>query len=600
MHEINWTSLNPADFPVELPTRPLRVPRSAKAGGRKVFNPDLGTALLEEETITLAQFEEALNHQQSTGKPLDQCLLELNHLSEETLLKALSHHFNLPWQRLNGTQVAQDVLSCVPLEIVQEHTCMPIGQENGFLTLALSDPTETDAIQEVQFSTGYQVRPVLCSRRELLKTIEKSYDITVERLLAGMAPGDDDFDSPTEEYFIHDLEEKAAEPTLINLVNLIISQGIQEGASDIHIEPFEREVKVKYRIDGILQETAPPPKHLQAAISSRIKIMAGMDIAKRHEPQDGHIRINLPNAQVDIRVSSLPTVFGESIVMRLLNKSATRVSLEELGFSPDNYNRYTQLLDRSYGIILVTGPTGSGKSTTLYATLNKIYTPEKKIITIEDPVEYQMDGINQIPVREARGMTFASGLRAILRQDPDILMVGEIRDLETAEIAIRGALTGHLIFSTLHTNDAASAVTRLIDMGVEPFLIASSLQGVVAQRLVRRLCPACKEPFTPDSSLLNQFGKTEKDVEGITFYKAVGCEACRNRGYSGRIAVSELLLMNDDLQRAVLNRESSITIKNIARSRMCTMRESGWEKICKGIASFDDVLRTTQLDGFED
>jgi len=442
------------------------------------------------------------------------------------------------------------------------------------------------------------VRLVLGKESEILHAIERHYDTTVAKILQDLQ-ADDDEGEKGEEYFIHDLQEKASEPTLINLVNLIISQAIQDGASDIHIEPFEREMKVKYRIDGILHEIAPPPKNLQPAIVSRIKIMAGMDIAKRHVPQDGHIRINLTEAQVDIRVATIPTIFGESVVLRLLNKSTTHLSLEEIGFGVDTFRRFNLLLERAYGIVLVCGPTGCGKTTTLYGALSRIYTSEKKIITIEDPVEYQLDGVNQIPVRETRGVSFASGLRAILRQDPDILMVGEIRDLETAEIAIRGALTGHLIFSTLHTNDAASAITRLLDMGVEPYLIASSLQGVLAQRLVRRLCDCCRVPVRPDPMIVAQFDKTAQDVEGVMFYEAVGCEVCKGRGYSGRIAVAELLLMNAELQRAILSQESSQAIKSLALGTMQTMREDGWNKVCRGITSVDDILRQSQRDDIE-
>jgi len=559
----------------------------------------LGDTLVESGLIDSTRLEEALRLQEKSGRSLTRCLVSLGYIEEDTLLQVLSSTLNLPRYHLNGADIPADVAALLPAAIVQQYKCVPIAQENNVITLAVSDPSAAEMIEEVCFATGCGVQQVLCSEREILHAIEKHYDVTVEKILADLGP-EDEAGAENGEYFIHDLQEKASEPTLINLVNLVISEAIQDGASDIHVDPFEHEMKLKYRIDGILHEIPPPPKHLQPAIVSRIKIMAGMDIAKRHIPQDGHIRINHANAQVDIRVATIPTIFGESVVMRLLNKTATQITLEELGFAPETYRRFSLLLERSFGIVLVCGPTGCGKTTTLYAALTKIYTPEKKIITIEDPVEYQLEGVNQIPVRENRGVSFASGLRSILRHDPDILMVGEIRDLETAEIAVRGALTGHLIFSTLHTNDAASAVTRLLDMGVEPFLIASSLQGVAAQRLVRRLCPHCRVPMRPGPAMLSQFGHTEEEVKGITFYAAKGCEKCKGWGYSGRVAVAELLIINEPMQRAVLERGSSQIIKQLAVGTMETIREDGWNKICQGITTFDDVMRQTQRDQVED
>lgn len=563
------------------------------------MNHYIGDALIDADVIDPDQLEQATAMQELSGKPEDQCLVESGNIDEETILRTLSQRYGLPFHRFDSTEIDPEVLQMVPPEIANQYKCVPIGRQNGTLQLAVCNPWDSETLEEVQFAAGCPVEPVLALESEILITIETSYGITVQNLLSGLSAEEEE-DDDSDEYFIHDLEEKASEPTVINLMNLLIAEAIEEEASDIHIEPFEKEMKVKYRVDGILHEMAPPPKHLQPALVSRVKIMAGMDIAKRHIPQDGHIQINLPKAKVDIRVSTIPTVFGESVVMRLLNRSAAKISLEELGYSPETYERYQQLLTRSFGIILVCGPTGSGKTTTLYAALDKIYTPHKKIITIEDPVEYQINGINQVPVRASRGMTFAAGLRSILRQDPDILMVGEIRDLETAEIAIRGALTGHLIFSTLHTNDAASAITRLLDMGVEPFLIASSLQGILAQRLVRKLCPHCRKPFQPSTALLNQFDRKAEDVRDITFYEPAGCDMCKGRGYAGRVAISELLMVNSKLQEAVLERQSSHIIKKLARHKMITIREDGWGKICSGITSFEDVLRQTQKDSLDD
>lgn len=556
--------------------------------------------LLERALLTVEQVEEINELCRETGQEFGFCVTDHGYIEEDELVSALADCFSLPVVNINATDITPDILSAVPVEIIQRFRCFPLGFENGSLKLAISDPTCTEVYDEVRFACGRVVRPVLATASSIRESIEKHYDVTVEKILKDMVGDDDDNASGGEEFFIHDLREKASEPTLINLVNLVLSQAIQDGASDVHIEIFDEGMKVKYRIDGILHEIPPPPKNLQPAIVSRIKIMAGMDIAQRHIPQDGHIRINLPNQQVDIRVNSVPTIFGECVVMRLLNKNAMLISLEKLGLSDENFTRFDSLLSLSHGIALVCGPTGSGKTTTLYAALSRIYTPEKKMITIEDPVEYQLAGINQIPVRPSRGLTFAAGLRAILRQDPDILMVGEIRDLETAEIAIRSALTGHLVFSTLHTNDAISAVTRLVDMGVEPFLIASSLQGVLAQRLVRRLCHECREPIVPDPSMLAQFGREPQDVKGVTFYQARGCEVCRNRGYAGREGIFELLLISETLRRMILNHESNNAIKEAAGESMQPMREDGWRKLCTGDTSFEEVLRTTQRELVED
>jgi type IV pilus assembly protein PilB len=558
----------------------------------------LGHQLVEKGLITAEQLETALTIQKTTPRLLGSILLEMGHIGEEDLLQIISNRFNLPIYRFNGDPIDQDTISSIPIDIVQKHKCVPLERENGRIKLAIGNPKAAGMLEEVRFATGCEVQPVLCLENEILDAIEKYYDITVEKIIGDMALGENG-DSESDEYFIHDLQEKASEPTLVNLINLLITEAIADGASDIHVEPFEREMKIKYRIDGILHELPPPPKNLQPAIVSRIKIMAGMDIAKRHIPQDGHIRINMAETQVDIRVATIPTIFGEMVVMRLLNKKAIQFGLEQLGLSDDTYRRFNLLLGRSHGIVLVCGPTGCGKTTTLYAALRKIYTPEKKIITIEDPVEYQLPGVNQIPVRAARGLSFANGLRAILRQDPDILMVGEVRDVETAEISIRSALTGHLIFSTIHTNDAASAITRLLDMGLEPFLIASSLQGVLGQRLVRKLCPHCRKPVKIDKIMLAHFRKTEDDVRDITAYAPAGCEACKNRGYLGRIGIYELLLINEDLQQMILNRESSHIIKNRAMMTMTTMRDDGWQKICQGITSFEEVLRQTQSETLE-
>lgn len=559
----------------------------------------LAKMLVERGMVDSAKVNEALALERQAGRFFGRILVEKGNLKEEQLLDILSSQLGLSVISLNGDEIAPHILAAVPAEIAQKYKCIPVARENGSLTLAISNPTDSPVLAEVSFLANCHITPVLCSEEEILRAIERNYNVTVEKMLAGLT-SQQEGEGESEEYFIHDLQERAKEPTLVNLVNLIISQAVENGATDIHVEPFEREMKIKYRIDGILHEMPPPPKNLQASIVSRLKIMAGMDIAKRHIPQDGHIRINLQKFHVDIRIATIPTIFGEGVVMRLFKKDALDLRLVDLGLASDTLRRFEILLTRAYGIILVCGPTGSGKTTTLYAALNKLYTPEKKIITLEDPVEYQLNGINQIPIRPARGLTFASGLRAIVRQDPDILMVGEIRDTETVEIAVRSALTGHLIFSTLHTNDAPSAITRLLDMGVEPYLIASSLQGVLAQRLVRKLCPNCREETRPGSAMLAQFGKTERDIVGVKIYAAAGCEMCHGRGYMGRIGIFELLLMNEELQKQILSHGSSQTIRKVASGLMTTMREDGWQKIRQGMTTIEEVLRHTQRDQVEE
>ena len=556
-------------------------------------------AVVEAGWLSPEEMAEAVRTSEAAGRSLADALSDLGVGDEASLLSLWSERLGLPVHAFNGHAPSGEALEALPVGLAQRHKCVPVHVSRGRITLAFSEPPSPDALAELRFATGRTVQCVLATEREVLAEIETHYGVTVQRLVGNLsteAGGDED----SEQYFIHDLREKASEPTVVNLINLVFAEAISAGASDIHVEPFEQEMKIKYRVDGTLHEIAPPPRHLQPAIVSRIKIMAGMDIAKRHVPQDGHIRINTAKAAVDVRVATVPTVFGESVVMRLLNKDGMRYSLDEIGLPGDVYRRFGLLLARTHGLVLVCGPTGCGKTTTLYAALSRIYTPEKKIITIEDPVEYQLAGINQIPVRNTRGVTFAAGLRAILRQDPDILMVGEIRDIETAEIAIRSALTGHLIFSTLHTNDAASAITRMLDMGLEPYLIASSLQGALAQRLVRQLCTRCRVPMQPDAPTLAQFDKTPDDARGHTFYAAVGCEHCHGRGYSGRTGVYELLLMSEEMQHMILNCQSSHLIKNAAMQGVTAMRDDGWQKICAGITSFDEVLRQTQRDRIED
>ncbi|MDI6784824.1 MAG: GspE/PulE family protein, partial [bacterium] len=391
-----------------------------------------------------------------------------------------------------------------------------------------------------------------------------------------------------------DLEAIAHEEPVICLVNLLLLQAIKDRASDLHIEPFSDTLRVRYRVDGVLHELPQPPKHLQRGVCSRFKVMAGMDIAERRMPQDGRIKLNLAGRQIDLRVSTIPTVWGESIVMRILDKSMMMMGLEQIGLLPEVHEKLKVIIDKPNGIVLVTGPTGCGKTTTLYSALNEIYTPELKVITTEDPVEYEVEGVVQVNINEHIGLTFARCLRSILRQDPDVIMVGEIRDLETAQIAIQASLTGHLVLSTLHTNDAASTITRLVDMDIEPFLISSTLEAVAAQRLIRTICPACRAEYTPEATLFKEMGIAPADVAGIPFFHGHGCEDCNYTGYKGRIGIFELLIVNDEIRDLVLERASTMHIARAAKKQgMQPMREDGWQKVLAGITTMDEVLRVT-------
>ena len=522
--------------------------------------------------------------------PLMKFFSGTHYIEEEQILNALSNTFGVPWEEI-PEKIQPSVINAVPAEFGLRHCILPLFLKNGVLVVATIDPNDLQIFDDLRMLTGFEIEVVLARRKDLLENIERYFGASIEKMIANLSTSDD-------ETIIHasdeigDLHAMAREPTVINLVNLIIFQAVEINASDIHIEPFENDLKVRYRIDGMLNEMPPPPKHLQSAIISRIKIMSEMDIAERYTPQDGHIRLRLKEKELDFRVSTIPTVHGESVVMRILDKSNVLMKIEDLGFFPDMEQQFVRLLHRSYGIILVTGPTGSGKTTTLYAALNRIKNPSVKIITIEDPVEYNIEGINQMQVRQKRGLTFANGLRAIVRQDPDIIMVGEIRDYETAEIAIRSALTGHLVFSTLHTNNASGAVTRLLDMGVDPFLISSSLVGVLAQRLVRLNCPRCKAPYTPDDETSFLFGM-KVPPDKIT-YKGTGCEFCRNQGYKGRSGIYELLTVNDTIRELILQKPSASKIHQAAGIK--SLREYGQEKVFTGTTSIEEVVRVTQED----
>ncbi len=487
-----------------------------------------------------------------------------------------------------GAAPSPEALRALPTDFVKRHRVLPLEIGGGFIRVATAEPGNDRLIDDIRLVTGLEVRETEAPAGDILEKIAEHYQVTVEQMVENLAATDG---AAGESRNLHDIEVMANEPTVINLVNVIISAAVRERASDIHLVPFENSIQLRYRIDGMLQEKPPPPKPLHPALVSRIKIMADLNIAERYMPQDGHIQIHHRGNRVDIRVGTMPTIHGESVVLRLLEKSNRLLSLEELGLDRPRAQLLWNLVERPHGLFLATGPTGSGKTTTLYSVLSGIYSPEKKILTIEDPVEYELAGVAQTPVRPSRGFTFASGLRSILRQDPDVVMVGEIRDGETAEIAIRAALTGHQVFSTLHTNDAAGAITRLIDMGVEPFLISSSLVGVLAQRLVRRLCPNCKTPWPLTEALRNRLSAFGTWDDSATFYRGGGCENCRGTGYRGRVGIFELLPVGAELRELILQRKSSAQIKEAAAGSILTMQKDALQKAQAGQTTAEELLR---------
>jgi type II secretion system protein E len=551
----------------------------------------LGRILIEKGLVTEANLNRALQIQQDTGKLLGEVLVEQSICSAEDVLVALSEQLRMPYVRLTERMVENDAIARLPADLAYRHQALPLVLNNGRIRVAVGDPFNFAAIDDIRIATGLYVEPVLASPADISRLVEKHY---MQRMLEETHGGGEDIEVLEEdETEIGDLQRMAKEAVVIQWVNMMLRQAIQDRASDVHIEPFERGWRVRFRIDGVLHEVPAPPKRLQAAVVSRVKIMAEMDIAERRLPQDGRIKLRVSGREVDLRVSTVPTLFGESVVMRILEKSSVIFGMEELGMLPETFTKFRKIIGIPHGIVLVTGPTGSGKTTTLYTALRETYTVEKKIITIEDPVEYQLDGVNQIHVRPKIGLTFANGLRHILRQDPDIIMVGEIRDAETAEIAIHAALTGHLVFSTIHTNDAAGAVTRLLDMGIEPFLVSSSLEGVLAQRLVRKVCDACAQPEPAKPLMSAKQGLPAPSNRR----RGQGCEDCKFTGYRGRAGIFELLALDEDIRTMVVNHATAGEIAEAAIKRgMKTMLRDGMEKVELGMTTIEEVTRVTRED----
>jgi general secretion pathway protein E len=554
----------------------------------------LGEILIAAGLTTSEMVAAALARADKTGEPVGEALVALGAVSTENVLQGIALQYNLPYLFRGELPSVLPVLKAVSPKYLRHYTVCPVSVDDGVLTVATADPLNPLIVDDLRQSTGLDVRIVVSPAAAIIEAIDRTYDgaaTPLQRIVDGVE-NEGVVDAEND---VNHLRDMAFEAPVVRLVNLLVENAITAQASDIHIEPFEDTLRIRYRIDGILYDQEAPPRRLQAAVTSRIKIMAEMNIAERRLPQDGRIRVTLDGRRVDIRVSTIPTVHGESIVMRLLDRSSVFLPLERLGFSPDTLRRFEGLIKRPHGILLVTGPTGSGKTTTLYGALDKINSPDRKIITVEDPVEYQLKGVNQIPVKSKIGLTFATGLRHIVRQDPDVILVGEIRDRETAEISIQAALTGHLVFSTLHTNDAPGAITRLQDMGVDSYLVASVLEGVLAQRLVRRICSACRTPERPSRADLDALDvKAPRD---IVLYRGRGCDECRGTGYRGRSGIYELFAVTEEIRSLILRRASSNEIRRRAvDAGMITLRMDGWIRAREGITTVEEVLRVTQED----
>lgn len=568
--------------------------------------------LLSRDQVAAAQRQATAHTDLTVAAPsVMSILVAAGAVNAEALERAVADEFGLPYVTLGLQPIPGDVLAAVPRSFVQQHHVIPFARERGVLRVAIADPIAVDVVDDLRHLTGGEVEVALASLDDIVRTITRCYgrevadsaelfaeaaksDATTPANLSGLAASDASGAAGGAAVSAQEGQASEGDAPIIKLVHALISEAIQRRASDIHLEPLERRFRVRYRIDGVLLEVDAPPKRLQLAIISRLKIMANISIAEKRVPQDGRIQVDVAGRTLDLRVSSLPTAHGESIVMRILDKEGLKLGMPELGFLPDDQAEFEQLIASPDGIMLVTGPTGSGKTTTLYASLHHLNQPDRKIITVEEPVEYQLSGINQVPVNASIGMTFAAALRAMLRQAPNIVMVGEIRDMETAEIAINASLTGHMVFSTLHTNDAPSAVTRLIDIGAKPFLVAASLRSAMAQRLVRRNCPHCKRAYTPSVRELHALGLTPAQLAGAQFAHGAGCVKCHGTGYTGRMGIFEIFRIHDDIRSMIYDNVSSARLRHRARQDgMRTMREDGVRKVLAGLTTIEEVVSVT-------
>jgi general secretion pathway protein E len=558
----------------------------------------IGQILQQKYSLSPEHLEEALRIQKEKGGRLGEILIRLQYIKEEDLLQALGIQLEIPYMaRLDKAQIDRDLIRLIPIGFAKRYELIPLKNSDEKVLVATSNPLHLSALDDLRVILKRDISVAIAPPSEILNCIHQIYERSsdsAEQVIETLNVDNlDELASGLNEPI--DLLEATDEAPIIRLVNSLMFEAVKRKASDIHLEPFERELAIRYRIDGILYNILTTPKRLQPSITSRIKIMAGLNIAEKRLPQDGRIGIKIAGRDVDIRVSAIPTAHGERLVLRLLDKTHLLLSLEDLGLDTDKLKQVAQLIRMSHGILLVTGPTGSGKTTTLYAALNTINSPDKNIITIEDPIEYQLKGVGQMQVNPKIDLTFANGLRSILRQDPDVIMVGEIRDVETAEIAIHASLTGHLVFSTLHTNDSAGAITRLLDMGIEPFLVSSSVVAIIAQRLIRIICPDCRAGYSPPQEELGKLGLAIRNGKGKTFYRGQGCTSCMNTGYRGRTGIYEVLVLDDEIRTLILSKTDANTIKNRAVEKgMTTLKQDGAMKITRGVTTTEEVLRVTQ------
>jgi type IV pilus assembly protein PilB len=567
----------------------------------------LGEILVKENLITQEQLKQALEHQKQSGGRLGTALVKLGLVTDDEVTAVLSRQYGVPSINLKYYEVDPAVIKLIPQETALRYQIVPLSRVGSTLTIAMTDPTNVFAMDDIKFMTGFTVEPVVASESAIVEAITKFYGEVqsvqeLDKVMKDLGGEETDLELASEEaeMDLASLEKAADEAPIIKLCNMILTDSVKRGASDIHIEPYEKEYRVRFRIDGQLQTIMSPPLKLKDAITSRIKIMSKLDISEKRLPQDGRIMIKFTKdgkkKELDFRVSTVPTLFGEKIVLRLLDKENLRLDMTKLGFEPESLQKFERAILKPYGMVLVTGPTGSGKTNTLYSSIARLNQPDTNIMTAEDPVEFQLPGINQVQMKEQIGLNFAAALRAFLRQDPNIILVGEIRDFETAEIAVKAALTGHLVLSTLHTNDAPSTVSRLMNMGIEPFLVATSVHLICAQRLIRRICTGCKEELDVPRQAKLDAGFTPEEADSVRIYHGKGCSVCNNSGYKGRVGLYEVLEFSDELRELILVGASALELKKKALEHgMITLRRSGLTKVAAGVATLEEVLRETVL-----
>ncbi|MGE5236229.1 MAG: type IV-A pilus assembly ATPase PilB [Acidobacteriota bacterium] len=567
----------------------------------------LGELLLKAQLVSQQQLSKALEEQKSSGGKLGEILQRLGYVTEDDIIECLSHQFGVPSINLRHFEIDESVAKIIPVDLCRKYNVIPVNKTGATLTVAMADPTNIFAMDEITFMTGYRVEPVVSSEEAIREAIDRyfgsSRELELKKVMEDLATVDEaalEVLEEEEELDVEKLAEASEEAPVVRLVSIILTDAIKRGASDIHVEPYEKNYRVRYRIDGILYEVMTPPLKLKDAITSRIKVLAKLDIAEKRLPQDGRIKMKAKVEgrvrELDFRVSTLPTLHGEKVVLRLLDKENLRLDMTKLGFEKSSLKKFEDAILRPYGMVLVTGPTGSGKTNTLYSALQRVNTPEVNIMTAEDPVEFQLQGVNQVQMKESIGLNFAASLRSFLRQDPNIILVGEVRDFETAEIAIKAALTGHLVLSTLHTNDAPSTISRLMNMGIEPFLVATSVNIIAAQRLVRRICQNCKEEVDSPIQALLSVGFSEAEAPGIKLYRGRGCDKCSATGYKGRVGLFEVMEVSEDIRELILSGSTAVELRRKAiEEGMITLRQSGLQKIREAATTIEEVVRETVL-----